>query len=445
MFILKKYTLYLITLLFLGMPTVLLSLEYECLEYPPENATLSDYLIIAASNNQELVSAFDQWKAALEVILEVDVLPDPDFTFRYFIVPIETRAGPVKSSYALTQTFPWMGKLRLKGEIAEQEALVLKTQFDQLLLDVLLNVKKTYYEYTYLCKSIIVTKEVLDILVYVDEVARNGYSASNVLFADVIRAQVELGIVEDRLRSLEDLRKPIVAKLNAAMNLPVNNPLPMPCSIPVLEIPCPDDSLAFSLKENNPRLVGFDFLARSEEVAIRLAKKEFYPDFTFGIETDRIGSARSPGIFNSGNAPWIATVSINIPLWQQNRRAAVRKARKRRGSAMEGRRGLEENLSADLELALYKYRDAKRKVDLYGRTLVPKSKESLAVILDAFVTERSNFIDLIDTERTLLELELAYERSLTDQAIYFSEVEALTAQEWQVDVDIQNLNICDRR
>lgn len=415
-----------------------------CLEYPPEHATLSDYVIIAASNNQELVAAFDQWKAALEVILEVDVLPDPRFTFRYFIVPVETRSGPMRTSYALTQTFPWMGKLRLKGEKAEQEALVLKTRFDQLLLETVLNVKKSYYEYAYLCRSIGVTKEILDILRYVDEVARSGYSASDVAFADVIRSQVELGKVEDRLRSLEDLKKPLAAKLNAAMNLPVTYPLPMPCTIPVIEIPCPDESLALSLKENNPRLIAFDFMAKSEEVAIRLAKKEFYPDFTFGVETIRIGEARAPGVFNSGKAPWSASVSINVPLWQENRRAAVRKAKKRLDSAVEGRRGKEENLSADLELALYKYRDAQRKIDLYGQALVPKAKESLAVILEAFTTERKNFIDLIDAERTLLELELAYERSLADQAIQVSEVEFLTAQEWQVNACLPN-PICQRR
>ena len=403
----------------------------ECLKYPTDTATLNDYVLIATSNNQSLVAAFNQWKAALEEILEVDVLPDPRFTFRYFIVPIETRAGPMKSSYALSQTFPWIGKLRLKGEKAEKEAMVLKTRFDYLLLETIFIVKKAYYEYSYLCRSIAVTEEILEILSYVDEVSRNAYAANDVPFADVIRSQVELGKVEDQLRSLRDFVKPIAAKLNAAMNLPVAYHLPLPCTISSINIPFSDEALYLSLKENNPQLVAFDFMAKGEEIAMELAKKEFYPDFTFGIETDRIGRARSRGVFNSGKAPWSATVSINIPIWQKNRRAAVRKAKKRIDSAHEGRRGVEEDLSADLELALYKYRDAQRKMDLYGRTLVPKAKESLSVILKAFTTEKKNFIDLIDAERTLLEIELTYERSLTDQAIYVSEVEFLTAQEWQ--------------
>ncbi len=412
--------------------------EWEGLEYPCENASLNEYVFIAASNNQELIAAFDRWKAALEVILEVDVLPDPRFTFSYFIVPVETRSGPMKTAYSLTQTFPWLGKLRLKGEIAEQEALVLKTRFEELLLETVLNVKKAYYEYAYLCRAIHVTKKILDILRYVDDVARSGYSASNVPFADVVRAQVELGKVEDRLRSLEDLIRPIAAKLNAAMNLPVQNPLPMPCEIPSLEIPCPDESLLESLKANNPRLIAYDFMAKGEEYGILLARKEFYPDFTLGAETIRIGEARAPGVYNSGKAPWSVSVSINVPIWQQNRWAAVRRAQKSLSSAIEGRRGLEENLSAELELALYKYRDAQRKIDLYGHTLVPKAQESLSVILESFINERRNFIDLIDAERTLLELELAYERSLADQAIYVSEVECLTAQEWQVAACLPN-------
>ena len=43
--------------------------------------------------------------------------------------------------------------------------------------------------------------------------------------ADVIRAQVELGTIENRLASLTDERRPLLARLNRALHLPLNRPL----------------------------------------------------------------------------------------------------------------------------------------------------------------------------------------------------------------------------
>ncbi|MDN3505463.1 MAG: TolC family protein [Rhabdochlamydiaceae bacterium] len=390
--------------------------------------SLEDYLETAASNNQELEAAFNEWKAALEIILEVDVLPDPRFTFRYFIVPIQTLTGPQQASFSLTQTFPWMGKLNLKGKKAKEKAYVYKAKFDKLLLDINLKVKKAYYEFAYLVQAIIITEEILDILRYIDNVARSAYSTGDVPYSDLIRTQVELGIVEDQIRTLQDLVAPTSAKLNAAMNLPMDTVLAMPSSIPILKLEESNEILKDFIQVNNPELMAYSYIAMSEEYAIKLAKKEYFPDFTFGVETIATGSARNPGVADSGRNPMMAFVSVNVPLWQKNRRAAVRKASIRKFAAIEKRRGLEENLFADLELSLFKYRDANRKVELYENNLIPKARESLAVTLDAFETTRSNFIDLKDTERTLLELQLSYVRALADQAIYFAEIEAITGK-----------------
>ena len=47
---------------------------------------------------------------------------------------------------------------------------------------------------------------------------------------DVLRAQVELGKVEDRLRGLEDLRRPVRARLNETLGRPVAAPIAAPVS-----------------------------------------------------------------------------------------------------------------------------------------------------------------------------------------------------------------------
>jgi outer membrane protein TolC len=77
-------------------------------------STLKDYLLYAALNNPGLKAAFLKWEAALEKIPQATALPDPHFTYGYFIQEMMNQ----HESFALEQTFPWFGKLALQGDAA---------------------------------------------------------------------------------------------------------------------------------------------------------------------------------------------------------------------------------------------------------------------------------------------------------------------------------------
>jgi hypothetical protein len=63
-----------------------------------ESATLSDYLEYAALSNPGLEAAFNDWKRAVEKVPQVRSLPDPRFTYAYYIQEVETRVGPQRQA-----------------------------------------------------------------------------------------------------------------------------------------------------------------------------------------------------------------------------------------------------------------------------------------------------------------------------------------------------------
>ena len=79
---------------------------------------LDTYLQIAADNNPGLQSKYKEFEAALQKIPQVNALPDPSFSFGYFISPVETRVGPQRAKFSLSQLFPWFGTLEAKGDAA---------------------------------------------------------------------------------------------------------------------------------------------------------------------------------------------------------------------------------------------------------------------------------------------------------------------------------------
>ena len=95
-----------------------------------ESAGLGDYLAYAALNNPGLEAAFNRWKAALEREPQVEALPDPRFTYRYFIREVETRVGPQQQALGLSQAFPWFGKLALRGSVAAEAAEAARQRYE---------------------------------------------------------------------------------------------------------------------------------------------------------------------------------------------------------------------------------------------------------------------------------------------------------------------------
>ena len=70
-----------------------------------ESAGLEDYLAYAAFNNPGLEAAFNRWKAAVERVPQVRALPDPRFTYVYYIEAVD-QAGMGSSFPDWTKTAP---------------------------------------------------------------------------------------------------------------------------------------------------------------------------------------------------------------------------------------------------------------------------------------------------------------------------------------------------
>ena len=86
-------------------------------------------------------------------------------------------------------------------------------------------------------------------------------------------------------------------------------------------------------------------------------------------------------------------------------------------------------LGAELKLVFYQFRDAERKINLYRDTLVPKATESVKATETSFKAGKGTFLDLIDSQRILLEFGLAYERALASRMQRLGELEMLVGKE----------------
>ncbi|RKY08059.1 MAG: TolC family protein [Planctomycetota bacterium] len=387
--------------------------------------TLRDYLAYAERNNAALKSIFQQFRAAAEAVPQAGALPDPKVTYGYFLEEVETRVGPQRQKFGIMQTFPWFGELEAQTDAASAAAKAASKRYEAERLKLFYQVKNVFYEYVYLARAVEITRQNLELLKHFEEVARTKYMAAAGSHPDVIRAQVELATLEDNLRSVEELRQPIVDNLNAILNRDRNLPLPWPTREPFRQLGLDRHRVIVMLQVNNPELQAMDFEITAARSRIDLAKKKFYPDISLGVDWIQTDDARAGGTDDSGKDPIVAMLSINLPIWGDSYKAAHRQAKARMRKASTDKVQRENDITAQASKVLYKFEDSNRKVTLYLDTLIPKAKEMLQASETAYQAGTLDFLSLIDAQQTLLNFELLYERSVTNNLQSLAQLDML--------------------
>jgi outer membrane protein TolC len=70
-----------------------------------------------------------------------------------------------------------------------------------------------------------------------------------------------------------------------------------------------------------------------------------------------------------------------------------------------------------------------RKTRLYRDGLIPKAEQSLNANYTAYQAGETDFLNLLDAQRQLLDFQLQFERSKSDLAIKRAEIEMITGRE----------------
>ena len=390
---------------------------------------LLSYLRYASLNNAELKAKFEEWKAALEQVPQAKALDDPKFTYSYFIEEVETRVGPQRNKFGIMQVFPWFGKIEARTDVATAKAKAAKQRYEANKLKLFWQVKDAFYEFTYLATAIDTAKENLELLQHFEEIARTKYRAAMARHPDIIRAQVELAKLEDVLKSLEQLREPIVARLNSVLNRPSDAKLTWPKKELPREVKLNRQYIIEALIRTNPKLAELNWEVEAAKAKVELAKKKFYPDIGVGVDWIQTDGAISPGVRDSGKDPVVLMFSMNIPLWRDSYKAAERQAKANVRKTQQQKIDTENKTIAQAIQVLYDVEDSQRKMHLYGDILVLKAEELVQASESAYRAGTIDFLSLIDAQRMLLRYTLDHERAITNNQQKIAELEMLIGRE----------------
>jgi len=139
------------------------------------------------------------------------------------------RAGGDPSSYrsvSAMQMLPFPGKRSLRGRIAGTESDASQWDLEAVRRRVVADVKASYYDYWYYDKALHTTEQNRDLLSTLSQIAEARYRVGKGMQADVLRSQVEISMLLQKLTTLEQQRATAQARLNTLLARDPDAPLP---------------------------------------------------------------------------------------------------------------------------------------------------------------------------------------------------------------------------
>lgn len=382
--------------------------------------------------NPAVEAARLRWEAAQERPEIARALPDPMVTYGYFLQNVETRVGAMNQKITVSQKLPFPGKRALAASRAAKDALIAMWTYQTTAREIVLRTKLAYFDLYRIDRSREILEAQLELLTAMAATAQARYEAGSAHQQDVLKVRVASAELQNRLLALAQQRATALARVNALRNASPDRPLQpsRKLALPAL----PDRADAIAVGENyRQELRSAGVTIERDEVALALAQRERWPDFTVGLDYTQINDSTFSRPPDDGQDAVMGFVGVSIPIWFDKLGAQEREAEKRLAASRAARRSAANDVVADVTDAWFRAQVARDQVMLYERSLIPEAQQTFAVTSTAYETGESSLLDLLDSERALLSFLLGRVMSETDLA------KALVSLERAVGVDLERI------
>jgi len=367
----------------------------------------------AMENNPRIQAANNQWKAEGYKVRQSGSLPDPEAHYTYFGESVETRVGPQKNKYGGSQKIPFPGKLSLQAKSQKKQADIWEQQYEVTKQQVRKEVKCTYYDLFLVDKAISIIEGEKTILESLEKVAQRRYESGLTPQQDVIKAQVELTKLTDKMYLLKRNRNILAAKMNSLLDRPVTAEFEETDEVSPEKFEYSIDGLKNIAHDNRQELLAADLSTERAEYEKSLAKFDYLPDFTLGFDYIDVASGYT-NMHNDGQDAWMGTVSVNLPIWLDKQNAQLEEKKASLEAETKNYKDMENNVYYEVEDLYFKITTYVDTISLYKNALLPQVEQSFEAARIGYETGKVDFLNWLDSERTLLQTRLAYYQAIAD-------------------------------
>lgn len=419
-------------LLVLLLPTSSFAQSPEKIDLKTQSETgttsLNNLIQETVSKNPLLLSLGYQITAQGARASWIKVRPDPMFTnstntdrypFRYQSLG-EDPMNQVQ--FLLGQEFPFPGKLKLRGRVETSELERIRKDYDLAKLELVSRLKKSYYDLYLTSKSLEIIEEVKSLLETLAGTVKAKYEVGDGNQQELLKVHLEVSKLLEQIETLKKDRETFIAEINSIAIRPQGTDIQELDEVNKQELKYKIDELISLSRENYPLLLGQKALVEKSQYGIKLAKKEYYPDYSFEGGYGLRAKPMDP--------MYMFQVMTSLPIYFRS------KQRNQVKEAQASLKAAEENYHSILVEAEKKVKELhiqieknKTLLNLLESGIIPQARLTLDVSIAAYKVNKTDFLNVLDNIRSLLEFQINYYERLTDYEKTIAELEPLIGRE----------------
>lgn len=391
-----------------------------------EDIKLQALIVEALKNNRDILMSEARLSASGYRIPQAKSLPDPMLMFGY------QNEGWKRYTYGEMQGAQWMisasqmipfpGKLSLKGEMAAREYEGLQAVHESLKLKTIARIKELFYDLFLAYKNTDLIHDRTALFSRIEEAALARYSSGLGMQQEVLMAQAEKFMLLEKEEMQKQKIQATEAMLNSVVGRDVTSPIDKPSEPAEPLYTAYNLSLENLLKiaqESAPEVKPREKMVSAAETRVRMAEREYYPDFTLGANL-----FKRSGEFED---MWSLTTTVNIPLFYKTKqKQAVLEAEAMLSEARHELGATSIMLASSIRDNYSMLKTAERLMELYKNGLIPKVYQDFEAGLAGYMTGKIEAITVISRLKALLDVETLYWGQVVEREKAAARLEAIT-------------------
>ncbi len=359
-------------------------------------------------------------------IPQMRAYPDPQIGVMQMMIPTRSLdlGQAEQTEVQISQMIPYPGKRGLKGQIALKGAEMIKEEYEAKKREVKTKVKSSYYNLFMVYKSMEIVSQHIELVKQLFEVAKTRYAVGKAEQQDILKSQVEIAKLYNKLIELNQKREKVEAMINMLLNRPIESTLGAPSELDVDAFKVELEELRQIALENRPELKRANLSIDKEKTAYLLAKKQYKPNFM--VEYKR-------NIRHGMPDTWGAMVMINLPwIFKKKYDAGVKETEFMVESSKNMYSAMKNMTYSEIEDNYTAAQAAYEQANVYKTSIIPLAEQTLNASRVSYETGKVNFLTLIDNQRMLLNFQLAYFQEIVNFKKHLAELERVIG----VDLDL---------
>jgi outer membrane protein, heavy metal efflux system len=366
--------------------------------------TLDEVERIALAENPEIHVAARKVAAAEAHVPLAGSLDDPQAMYRGWQVPLTKPwdYNAAQNMFMLGQSFPGRGKRDLRTNIAQSDVELAKDQLESARLRVRVEVRKAFFDMLHAQDESRIHDQHVGIAQQAIEAARIKYSVGKIPQVEVLKAQVALTRLAEHMIRFDRDGEVARAHLNTLMGRQPETPITVRGEYAVTT-PLPSlETLVATAMQERPDLIEAAADVDKSRKEQDLAKKAMVPDFSVAAGYMLMPSGQDPRnnymVEGSMSLPWLnrhkhdAEVNeASVAVTEKNAEVTAMK------TAAVGQ----------IQESLAEARAAQRLARVYEDSLKPQAEQTLHAAVIAYENDQASFLDLLDSQMTVIDVDLA--------------------------------------